>query len=50
MTVRRWDLNSGKCTVTFKHADWVKCFALVGPYLVTGSRDENIRVWDLSVH
>jgi WD40 repeat protein len=49
MSVKRWDLVSGKCTATFKHPDWVKCFALAGNYLITGSRDENIRVWDLSV-
>lgn len=47
-TVSRWNLKTGKMDMALKHPDWVKCFLGVGPYLLTGSRDELVRVWDLS--
>ena len=37
------------CECTFEHPDWVKSMTIVGAYLVTGSRDEIIRVWDIGV-
>ncbi|CAG8505639.1 11232_t:CDS:2 [Diversispora eburnea] len=46
-TVKRWDLSTGKPDTTFKHPDFVKCISLFGPYVITGSRDEIIRVFDI---
>ena len=45
--VSRWNVKTGKMEVQLAHPDWVKCFVAIGPYLITGSRDELIRVWDL---
>lgn len=47
-TVKRWNLSTGLAESSFPHPDWVKCFTAYGPYLVTGSRDEKVRVWDLA--
>ncbi|CAG8641515.1 1622_t:CDS:2 [Ambispora leptoticha] len=46
-TVKRWDLDTGKVDTTFPHPDFVKCLAVLGPYLITGGRDEVIRVFDI---
>ena len=31
------------------HPDFVKSIALAGPYIVTGGRQETIRVWSVAV-
>ncbi|KAI8853620.1 WD40-repeat-containing domain protein [Chytridium lagenaria] len=45
-TAKRWNLLTGKCDMTLEHPDFVKCVTIFGPYVITGGRDENIRVWD----
>ncbi|KAJ3333886.1 hypothetical protein HDU76_001802 [Blyttiomyces sp. JEL0837] len=47
-TAKRWSIENGKHDITLEHPDFVKSVALFGPYVITGSRDENIRVWDIS--
>ncbi|KAJ3283547.1 hypothetical protein HDU79_008976 [Rhizoclosmatium sp. JEL0117] len=48
-TVKRWNLEAAISDSTFEHPDFVKCVAVVhGNYVVTGGRDENIRVFDLT--
>ncbi|CAG8689906.1 22629_t:CDS:2 [Dentiscutata erythropus] len=47
MTVKRWDLYTGKSDMSLEHPDFVKCLAICGPYIITGSRDESIRVFDI---
>ncbi|CAG8539911.1 12128_t:CDS:2 [Funneliformis caledonium] len=46
-TVKRWDLENGKPDTTFTHPDVVKCLVVAGPYLITGSRDEMIRIFEI---
>ncbi|CAG8492357.1 10820_t:CDS:2 [Acaulospora colombiana] len=46
-TVKRWDLITGKPDTTFEHSDFVKCIAFFGSFVITGSRDETIRVFDI---
>eukprot|EP01135_Chromosphaera_perkinsii_P009103 Nk52_evm1s1626 gene=Nk52_evmTU1s1626 len=47
-TVHRWDVESGACDCVYPHEDWVKTVRVVGgDTLVTGSRDEKIRVFDV---
>ncbi|ORY47801.1 WD40 repeat-like protein [Rhizoclosmatium globosum] len=44
-TVKRWNLEASVSDSTFEHPDFVKCVAVVhGNYVVTGGRDENIRI------
>lgn len=45
-TARKWDLETGKEDASYEHPDFVKCVQPVGPYVITGSRDETIRVFD----
>ncbi|CAG8569386.1 18726_t:CDS:2 [Acaulospora morrowiae] len=47
MTVKRWDLITGKPDTSFDHPDFVKCIAFFGSYVITGSRDEMIRIFDI---
>ncbi len=49
-TVRSWNLATTKCTQVFQHPDTVKSFAIHQKYLITGCRDENMRVWDIVVN
>ena len=48
-TVRRWNINTGVSDTTLKHSDRVKSVVVAGPYVVTGSSDDDIRVWDIGV-
>jgi hypothetical protein len=32
-----------------EHPDAVRCVSVVGPYVVTGSRDEHVRVFNIAV-
>ncbi|KAF9362164.1 hypothetical protein BGX34_006674 [Mortierella sp. NVP85] len=47
-TARRLDLETKKVDTTLDHPDFVKSFALAGPYVVTGGREETIRVWSVA--
>ncbi|CEG79616.1 hypothetical protein RMATCC62417_14062 [Rhizopus microsporus] len=47
-TVRRWNTDTGVVDMTIEHPDRVKSLALAGPYVVTGSSDDEIRVWDIA--
>ncbi|KAG2235234.1 hypothetical protein INT48_004701 [Thamnidium elegans] len=46
-TVRRWNVNTGAVDMVLNHPDRVKSLALAGPFIVTGSSDDDIRVWDI---
>ncbi|KAJ3129118.1 hypothetical protein HK098_002359 [Nowakowskiella sp. JEL0407] len=47
--VKRWDLETSTPDSSYDHPDFAKCLAVVmGTYLITGSRDENIRIWHIS--
>lgn len=48
-TAKRWEVETGKCEATYEHPDFVKSVAVSGAYLITGCRDENIRIWDMAV-
>lgn len=49
-TVRAWDLQTTKCTQVFEHPDSVRTFIIHDRFLITGCRDEKIRVWDRVDH
>jgi WD40 repeat protein len=46
-TVRRWNCATGVADMVLTHPDRVKSIVLAGPYVVTGSSDDDIRVWDI---
>ncbi|KAF9897183.1 hypothetical protein BX616_006044, partial [Lobosporangium transversale] len=37
-----------KVDTTLEHPDFVKAIALAGPYVVTGGRQESVRVWSIA--
>ncbi|KAJ3067085.1 hypothetical protein HK102_007501, partial [Quaeritorhiza haematococci] len=47
-TAKRWDLETGQSDCSLEHSDFVKCIQISGGYAFTGSRDENISVWDIA--
>ncbi|KAI9347040.1 quinon protein alcohol dehydrogenase-like superfamily [Obelidium mucronatum] len=47
-TVKRWNLEAGIPDSSYEHPDFVKCVCVHGSYVITGCRDENIRVFDLT--
>ncbi|KAJ3190236.1 hypothetical protein HDU85_000529 [Gaertneriomyces sp. JEL0708] len=49
-TAKRWDLETETPDVTLEHPDFVKSLCLLpgAAYLVTGCRDENVRIWDVA--
>ncbi|KAG0055798.1 hypothetical protein BGZ83_007378 [Gryganskiella cystojenkinii] len=47
-TAQRLDLETKKVDTTLLHPDFVKSIALAGPYVVTGGRQETIRVWSVA--
>ncbi|KAI8807058.1 WD40-repeat-containing domain protein [Cladochytrium replicatum] len=49
-TVKRWDLDTDTADSTLTHPDFAKSVAvsIEGTYVFTGSRDENVRVWDIA--
>ncbi|ORZ12496.1 WD40-repeat-containing domain protein [Lobosporangium transversale] len=47
-TARRLDLETKKVDTTLEHPDFVKAIALAGPYVVTGGRQESVRVWSIA--
>ncbi|GJJ69596.1 hypothetical protein EMPS_01943 [Entomortierella parvispora] len=47
-TAQRLDLETKKVDTTLMHPDFVKSIALAGPYIVTGGRQETIRVWSVA--
>jgi hypothetical protein len=34
---------------TFEHDEWVKSLLIMFPYLIVGGKEEDVKVWDLSV-
>ncbi|KAF8983673.1 hypothetical protein BGZ46_009814 [Entomortierella lignicola] len=47
-TAQRLDLETKKVDTTLVHPDFVKSIALAGPYVITGGRQETIRVWSIA--
>ncbi|KAF9933169.1 hypothetical protein FBU30_006335 [Linnemannia zychae] len=47
-TAQRLDLETKKVDTSLLHPDFVKSIALAGPYVVTGGRQESIRVWSIA--
>ncbi|KAF9576357.1 hypothetical protein EC968_009331 [Mortierella alpina] len=47
-TAQRLDLETKKVDTTLDHPDFVKSISLAGPYVVTGGRQETIRVWSVA--
>ncbi|KAF9163846.1 hypothetical protein DFQ26_002071 [Actinomortierella ambigua] len=43
-TVQRFDLETKKVDTKIEHPDFVKTLALAGPYVLTGGREESVRV------
>ncbi|KAF9299839.1 hypothetical protein BGZ74_008598 [Mortierella antarctica] len=46
-TAQRLDLETKKVDTKLEHPDFVKAIALAGPYVITGGRQESIRVWSI---
>ncbi|KND01745.1 uncharacterized protein SPPG_03538 [Spizellomyces punctatus DAOM BR117] len=49
-TAKRWDLETNLPDSSFEHPDFVRSLAVFpgGAHLATGSRDENVRLWDVA--
>ncbi|KAI8599820.1 WD40-repeat-containing domain protein [Dissophora ornata] len=47
-TAQRLDLETKKVDTTLEHSDFVKSIALAGPYVITGGRQETVRVWSVA--
>jgi len=47
-TIRRWDLDTMKNDLTIEQEDFVKTCIKVGGNIITGSRDDKIRIYDIS--
>ncbi|KAG0213943.1 hypothetical protein BGX28_003121 [Mortierella sp. GBA30] len=47
-TAQRLDLETQKVDTTLSHPDFVKSLTLAGPYIVTGGRQESVRVWSIA--
>ncbi|KAG0356767.1 WD40-repeat-containing domain protein [Gamsiella multidivaricata] len=47
-TARRLDLETKKVDMRLEHPDFVKSIALAGPYVITGGRQETVRVWSVA--
>ncbi|KAI9262226.1 WD40-repeat-containing domain protein [Phascolomyces articulosus] len=47
-TVRRWNTETGAVDTVLTHPDRVKSIAVAEPYVITGSSDDAIRVWDIA--
>ncbi|CAH1760835.1 20792_t:CDS:2 [Entrophospora sp. SA101] len=62
MYIRKWNTSTGECLqiieghltmiivlldITLEHPDFVKCLAVAHPYVISGSRDETIRIFDI---
>ncbi|KAJ2956052.1 hypothetical protein NQZ79_g8037 [Umbelopsis isabellina] len=41
--------ETAECDTTLVHSDTVKCLAIAGPYIITGSSDDKITIWDIAV-
>ena len=42
-------IKTGKPDTSLDHPDFVKCLAVVEPYVITGGRDEDIRIFEIAV-
>ncbi|KAF9360765.1 hypothetical protein BGX26_007891 [Mortierella sp. AD094] len=47
-TAQRLDLETKKVDTKLEHPDFVKSIALAGPYVITGGRQETVRVWSVA--
>ncbi|KAF9180684.1 hypothetical protein BGZ50_006043 [Haplosporangium sp. Z 11] len=47
-TAQRLDLETKKVDMKLEHPDFVKSIALAGPYVITGGRQETVRVWSIA--
>ncbi|KAG0369087.1 hypothetical protein BGX24_002557 [Mortierella sp. AD032] len=47
-TAQRLDLETKQVDMSLWHPDFVKSIALAGPYVVTGGRQESVRVWSIA--
>lgn len=47
-TVKRWNTTTGQVDMVLQHPDRVKSLVLAEPYVVTGSSDDDVRVWDIA--
>ncbi|KAF9154090.1 hypothetical protein BG015_001850 [Linnemannia schmuckeri] len=47
-TAQRLDLETKKVDTALWHPDFVKSIVLAGPYVVTGGRQESVRVWSVA--
>ncbi|KAJ1929650.1 hypothetical protein IWQ60_000974 [Tieghemiomyces parasiticus] len=45
-TAKQWNLVTGRCMTTLTHPDVVKAVTVTEAYVITGCRDENVRIWD----
>ena len=45
-SVKRWE--GEKCDVEFKHGDFVNCVLVLSNYLLSGSRDGIISLWEIN--
>nr|CAG8548766.1 13662_t:CDS:2 [Entrophospora candida] len=44
MYIRKWNTSTD---ITLEHPDFVKCLVVAHPYVISGSRDETIRIFDI---
>ncbi|KAI8049464.1 WD40-repeat-containing domain protein [Syncephalis plumigaleata] len=47
-SVRRWDLETCSEDANIEHPQSVRSVSIVGPYVATGCRDEDVRVFDVA--
>ncbi|KAF9114354.1 hypothetical protein BGX27_011095 [Mortierella sp. AM989] len=47
-TAQRLDLETKKADTKLEHPDFVKSVTLAGPYVITGGRQETVRVWSVA--
>ncbi|KAI9595478.1 WD40-repeat-containing domain protein [Syncephalis fuscata] len=47
-TVRRWDLETCTEDTALEHPDAVRSVSVIGPYAMTGCRDEHVRAFDIA--
>lgn len=48
-TIRKWDLTSGHCVITFNHEDKVTCFQIHKDFLFSGTIRKTVHCFDKMV-